>query len=62
MAVDVAPYPIDWSDKEEFCYFAGYVMGIASILHYEGLMSHRLKWGGHFKGFFDGPHFELIGV
>jgi len=22
-AVDVAPYPIDWNDKERFYYFAG---------------------------------------
>jgi peptidoglycan L-alanyl-D-glutamate endopeptidase CwlK len=62
MAVDVVPYPCDWDDKESFVYFGGFVMGIAAMLHYEGLMSHRLRWGGHFDGFFDGAHFELIGV
>jgi len=29
-AIDVAPYPIDWSDRDRFNYFAGYVKGIAS--------------------------------
>ena len=27
LAVDVAPYPIDWKDRERFTYFAGFVMG-----------------------------------
>ena len=30
LAVDVAPYPIDWSDRERFCLFAGFVLGVAS--------------------------------
>ena len=62
MAVDVMPYPIDWDDMQGLHFFAGYVLGVAELLHYEGLMSHRVRWGGHFKGFFDGPHYELIGV
>ena len=39
-AVDVAPYPIDWNDRERFTYFAGYVLGIA----YE--MGLKIRWGG----------------
>ena len=39
-AVDVAPYPIDWNDKERFYYFAGVVMGIAIQ------MGIPLRWGG----------------
>ena len=62
MAVDVVPYPVDWNDVNGFYHFAGYVKGVAEMLHYEGLMTHRLKWGGDFEGLFDGPHFELIGV
>lgn len=62
MAVDVAPYPIDWDDKERFIRFAGYVQGIADILRYEGFMTHRVKWGGDFESFFDGPHWELMGI
>jgi len=46
MAVDAAPYPIDWQDRERFYYFAGYVMGVADMLHAEGLITHRLRYGG----------------
>jgi len=62
LAVDVAPYPIDWDDLERFRYFAGYVMGIA---HSMGI---RCRWGGDWDGdtdlkdqtFNDLCHFELI--
>lgn len=68
MAVDVVPYPIDWQDRERFHYFAGYVMGVADMLHGEGLISHRLRWGGDWdrdtqvkdNSFDDLPHFELV--
>lgn len=61
LAVDVAPYPVNWSDKERFYYFAGYVKGIAQFLGIE------LRWGGdwdsdthiHDQTFFDLPHFEI---
>jgi len=53
-AVDVAPYPIDWDDIPRFHEFAGFVMGIAIP------MKINIRWGGHFKSFFDGPHFEII--
>ncbi len=52
-AVDVAPYPIDWNDKDRFIEFAGFVMGVASQMHIS------IRWGGNFKSFFDGPHFEI---
>ena len=32
MAVDAAPYPIDWNDLERFRYFNGFIMGIAAGL------------------------------
>ena len=51
-AVDVAPYPIDWDDKERFYRLAGLVQGIA---HQMGI---EINWGGDWS-FFDGPHFEL---
>ena len=61
-AVDAAPYPIDWSDKQRFAYFAGFVMGTASRL---GI---KLRWGGDWTkdndlkndSFVDAVHFELI--
>ena len=61
LAVDVAPYPIDWHDRERFSYFSGYVKGIARSLDIE------LRWGGDWDrdtdvkdhNFDDLPHFEL---
>lgn len=60
-AVDAAPYPINWNDRERFVYFAGIVQGVA---HQQGL---RLRWGGDWDGdnelwdqtFMDLSHFEL---
>ena len=60
-AVDVAPYPIDWNDRERFTYFAGYVLGIA----YQ--MGLKIRWGGDWdmdtqvkdNNFDDLPHFEI---
>lgn len=62
LAVDVAPYPIDWSDPKRFYYFAGYVRRVA-----EG-MGIKLRFGGDWNGdfevkdenFFDLDHFELV--
>lgn len=28
-AVDIAPYPVDWADKERFVLLAGFVLGVA---------------------------------
>lgn len=61
LAVDVAPYPIDWDDERRFYHFAGYVKGIADQL---GI---SIRWGGDWDGdndlndqhFFDLVHFEL---
>ena len=52
-AVDIAPWPIDWEDRERFFHLAGIVKGIA---HEKGI---DLTWGGDFRSFFDGPHYEL---
>ena len=61
LAVDVAPYPIDWKDRERFTLFAGYVLGVASR------MGITLRWGGDWNmnwevndnRFDDFPHFEI---
>ena len=61
-AVDVAPYPVDWSDRERFTLFAGYVLGMARR------MGYTLRWGGDWNmnfrvndnKFDDFPHFELV--
>jgi len=61
-AVDVAPYPIDWKDRERFHLFAGFVLGVA-----QG-MGITLRWGGDWdqdwevsdNRFDDFPHFEIL--
>jgi len=60
-AVDVVPYPIDWSDKERFYHFAGFVRGVAAMLGID------IRWGGDWDGdadlrnqtFMDLPHYEI---
>lgn len=64
-AIDTIPYPIKWPDMKSqsnveyvrrmgrFWFMAGAVLAIAFI------QGTKIKWGGHFKSFFDGPHFEL---
>ncbi len=62
LAVDAAPYPIDWDDIHGFYHFAGFVLGIAESL---GI---KVRWGGNWAGglnlkpqkFNDLPHFELV--
>ena len=60
-AVDIAPYPIDWGDLDEFRYLAGLVVGIGHALNVP------LKWGGDWdqdgvlsnNRFNDLPHIEI---
>ena len=60
-AVDVTPYPVNWSDRERQTLFAGFVLGVARG------MDIKLRWGGDWNmnfdvkdnRFDDFPHFEL---
>lgn len=68
LAVDIAPYPIDWDARDDFHYLGGFVLGIANRLGY------KVRWGGDwnasslYKGkrttkdnsFDDLVHFELM--
>ncbi len=62
LAVDVYPYPVDWSDTKRASVFAGYVLGVASQMGLE------VRWGGDWDRdwdladnvFNDYPHFELV--
>jgi hypothetical protein len=61
LAVDVAPYPIDWNDAKRFYHFAGFVYGVADM------MGIDIRWGGDWDSdfefgdqtFHDLPHYEL---
>ena len=62
LAVDVAPFPVDWKDVKRFAFFAGYVQRVAEK------MGYKLRWGGDWnsntftgdQNFHDLPHFELV--
>jgi len=65
LAVDVAPYPIDWDSPhatKKFAQLAGILIGIGWT------MGIRLRWGGDWDGdgimrdqrFHDLPHLELL--
>ena len=64
IAVDVAPYPVDWDDRDRFHYFAGYVLATGLS------MGMRVRWGGDWNmnhdfkdnNFDDLVHFEYLGA
>ena len=61
LAVDVAPYPIDWQDRERFIACAFFIKGIASQMGIK--LRLGADWNGDFRiteSFFDAPHFELV--
>ena len=43
-AVDLAPYPIDWNDRDRFYYMGGMLRGIGQMLGY------KLRFGGDWDG------------
>jgi len=54
-AVDVAPYPLDWDDKEAFVELSKVVKRHAKK------MGIKVGWGGDWQGgFIDLPHWELV--
>ena len=62
VAVDIAPYPIDWEDTERFIQLSGAILQIAKQ---NGL---DLRWGGDWnrdgrmtdESFRDLLHFEMV--
>lgn len=52
-AVDLAPDPLDWADRDAFAALAEAMKQAAA--------DERIPiiWGGDWPSFFDGPHFEL---
>jgi hypothetical protein len=53
LAVDIAPYPIDWNNLDRFRDLAKVIKRIAME------NSIELRWGGDFSKLKDFPHFEL---
>lgn len=62
LAVDLAPYPIDWDDRTRFFLLAGFMFQAAHNLGW------KLRWGGDWDSdwvhtdqkFHDLPHFEVL--
>jgi peptidoglycan LD-endopeptidase CwlK len=61
-AIDLAPWPVDWKDRERFYFLAGVIITTAREL------GVKLRWGGDWDGdkdfkdqtFFDLGHFEIL--
>lgn len=61
-AIDIAPFPINWHDRERFIYLAGIILGIA----YKKRIP--IRWGGDWDNdtevkdnkFDDLGHYELV--
>jgi len=68
MAVDTYVYPIEWENVERQIFFIGRVLGIANLLHAQGIIEYNLKSGIDWdndtflkdNNFDDLPHFELF--
>jgi peptidoglycan L-alanyl-D-glutamate endopeptidase CwlK len=62
LAIDIAPYPIDWENPKRFYLLAGFMFQAAAGL---GI---NLRWGGDWdrdwihtdQTFHDLPHFEIV--
>lgn len=68
MAIDLAPYPIDWTDMARWHWFASGILGLYRWLKLKGKVSLDMRWGGDWdrdgmisdNKFNDLGHFELI--
>lgn len=65
-AVDVVPYPEMYSDNDKIKYFAGFVMGIAGMLHKQGVIDEvgcGIDWDGDWdlkdQKLYDAVHFFM---
>ena len=52
-AVDLVPLPVDWNNLQAFRTVANAVLKAAAELNVP------VEWGGSWRTFYDGPHFEL---
>ena len=55
LAVDIAPWPIDWNDIDRFKELAVVVKKAADTV------GVAIQWGGDWKTFKDWPHWEIKG-
>lgn len=72
MAVDAAPYPIQWNNKKRFYHFAGFVSSTYRMLVESGACAsgYKLIWGGDWDNdnnlddqtFMDLVHFQIVEI
>ncbi len=62
MAVDIAPYPIDWFNIKRFALLGGYVMAVADSLNVKLRpgFDWDMDWDITDQTFMDWGHFEVI--
>lgn len=59
MAVDLAPYPIDWKNVERFREMIIRFDALAHILRTMGKIKSNFVYGGYWAGLKDWPHIEI---
>ena len=57
-AVDITPYPIDWSNTARMHHLAGVIAGVQDRLFRESKITKKLDWGFDLWDF-DRPHFQI---
>ena len=59
LAVDIAPYPIDWGNLERFREMVYRFDAVAGVLRAAGKITSRFEYGAFWKSFKDFPHVEI---
>lgn len=67
MAVDIIPYPAGYNERAMLV-LAGFVLRTVALLQYQGIITHKIRWGGDWDGdgdyddnsLWDPWHFELV--
>lgn len=62
LAVDIAPYPVDWNNIERFRFVSAFILGLAAGMGIK--IRAGVDWNRNFdpkdEEFIDGPHLELV--
>lgn len=59
LAVDIAPYPIDWNDLERFRELIYRFDAVAAVLRGRGEIQSHFEYGAFWPNFKDYPHIEI---
>ena len=53
LAMDCVPHPLNWQDKASFDKMGAVMKEAAKTV------GVKIKWGGDFRDWYDGPHFQI---